>query len=188
MNVVEMKTSSLILYSVIWFTDCPDDGDAITDYTRTENWEHTTSIYLLQLVPCPLFRDGLSLPGFRPLGKFGKWETVLSTLLEWNNLRIENGCKSCRILSKYNLWAWRNLQVFQILIERCYIIHSCFNWGVSCQILFLRKSSWDEMSETCKPGDAIKIWLDARFARSWQRSLVIAEAGVQVLESGSSRS
>ena len=37
MNVVEMKTSSLILCSVIWFPDCPDDGDAITDYPRTEN-------------------------------------------------------------------------------------------------------------------------------------------------------
>ena len=37
MNVVETKTSSLILSSVIWLPDCPDAGDAITDYTRTEN-------------------------------------------------------------------------------------------------------------------------------------------------------
>ena len=188
MNMVEIKTSFLLLFHVIWLPDCPDDGDAIKDYTRTENWEHRTSIYLHQLVPCPLFRDGLSPPRLLATGKV--WETILSTLLvrklclNWEWMQI---CKSCRILSKYKIWVWRNAQVFRILLERCCYIIILVLTELSV-VKFPRKSSWDEMSEACKPGDAIKIWLDARFARSWQRSLVIAEAGVQVLESGSSRS
>lgn len=153
----------------------------ITPGLRTENTQPASTCSNLSRVHCSVMVS--------PSPASGRWESLgnytfnaVSTLYE---LRMDaNLAESCLNIT----FAWRNLQVFQILIERCYIIHSCFNWGVSCQILFLRKSSWDEMSETCKPGDAIKIWLDARFARSWQRSLVIAEAGVQVLESGSSRS
>ena len=70
MNVVEMKTSSLILCSVIWFPDCPDDGDAITDYPRTENTQPASTCTNLSRAPCPLFRDGLCPAAWESLGNF----------------------------------------------------------------------------------------------------------------------
>ena len=133
--------------------------------------------------------SSVMVPPSRLLATGKVWETKLSTLLvrkllcmNWAWMQI---CKSCRIFSKYSFWVGRN--VFQIQIQSCYLIILVLTER-SNLVPKERQSWWGEMSETCKPGDAIKIWLDARFARSWQRSLVIAEAGVQVLESGSSRS
>ena len=86
MNVVEMKTSSLILFSVIWLPDCPDARDAITDYTRTENTQPACTCSKLYSALCPVFRDGPSSAAGHCTGKV--WENKLSTpaviMMEWN--------------------------------------------------------------------------------------------------------
>ena len=79
MNVVEMKTSSPILFSVIWFPDCPDDGDAITDYTRTENSENTQPASTCSNLS--RVHSSVIVPPPRLLATGKVWETKLSTLL-----------------------------------------------------------------------------------------------------------